>query len=108
MSPNDADGKANSVDPDQTVIWVCTICPGISIRKLRIITVRTKESVSWMLWNSLVKDLRIGCLISTVVIRNHKIRASSQENLSSGFATRSDSNRPAQLQRLARDLKFWI
>ena len=43
MSPNDADGTANSVDPDQTarssLIWVCTVCPGISVRKLRIITV---------------------------------------------------------------------
>ena len=37
MSLNDADGMANSVDPD--LIWVCTICPGISVRKLRIITV---------------------------------------------------------------------
>ena len=30
MSPNDADGMANSVDPDQTaplssLIWVCTV-----------------------------------------------------------------------------------
>ena len=32
--------------------------------------------------------------------------ASLQENLSSGFATRVDSNRPAQLMRLARLLKF--
>ena len=44
MSPNDADGMANSVDPDQTaprssLIWVCTVCPGLSVRKLRIITV---------------------------------------------------------------------
>ena len=44
-SPNDADGIANSVDPDQTaplgllLIWVCTVCSGISVRKLRIITV---------------------------------------------------------------------
>ena len=47
ISPNDADGMANSVDPDQTaplgssrssLIWVCTVCPGISDRKLRIIT----------------------------------------------------------------------
>ena len=34
--------------------------------------------------------------------------ASLWENLSSGFSTRYDSNRPAQLQRLARVLKFWI
>ena len=38
MSPNHADGKANSVDPDQTLFWVCTVCPGISARKLGIIT----------------------------------------------------------------------
>ena len=42
MSPNDADGMANSVDPDQiaprsSLIWVCTVCPGLSVRKLRII-----------------------------------------------------------------------
>ena len=33
MSPNDADRMANSVDPDQTV------CPGISVQKLRTITI---------------------------------------------------------------------
>ena len=33
MGPNDADGMANSVDPDQTAPL------GISVRKLRIITV---------------------------------------------------------------------
>ena len=35
-------------------------------------------------------------------------RASSRENLSSGFATRVDSNRPAQPQKLGRGLKFRI
>ena len=44
MSPNDADGMANSVDPDQTaprssLIWVCSVCPAISVRKRRTITV---------------------------------------------------------------------
>ena len=34
--------------------------------------------------------------------------ASSRENLSSGFSTRSDSNRPVQSQKLARGLKFQI
>ena len=46
MSPNDAGGMANSVDPDQTapcLIWVCTVCPGISVRKLRIIMVFASE-----------------------------------------------------------------
>ena len=67
MSPNDADRMANSVDPDQTaprssLIWVCTVCPGISIRKLRIITVTLfcldsrivflPDSVPYTLWTS--------------------------------------------------------
>ena len=42
MRPKDAEGIAKSVDPDQTVpssmIWVCTVCPGLSVRKLRIIS----------------------------------------------------------------------
>ena len=52
MHTKDAAGIANSVDPDQTTpplgavcsstrssrIWVCTVCPDLSIRKLRIIT----------------------------------------------------------------------
>ena len=41
MCPNDAEGVANSVDPDQTaplgavssLIWVYTVCPGLSVRK---------------------------------------------------------------------------
>ena len=36
------------------------------------------------------------------------VRALSRENLSSGFATRVDSNRPVQPQKLGRDLKFQI
>ena len=44
MSPNDADGMANSADPDQTaprnsLIWVYTVCPDLSVQKLRIVTV---------------------------------------------------------------------
>ena len=35
-------------------------------------------------------------------------RALSQENLSSGFATRVDSKWPPQVMRLTRVLKFWI
>ena len=43
MHPKDAEGIVNSVDPDHTasrssLIWVCTVCPGLSVRKLRIIT----------------------------------------------------------------------
>ena len=38
MSPNDADGMANSVDLIRLLL--CTVCPGTSVRKLRIITVQ--------------------------------------------------------------------
>ena len=46
MSPKNADGFANSVDLDQTaplssLIWVLTVCPDLSVQKLRIITVST-------------------------------------------------------------------
>ena len=41
MSPNDADGMANSVDPDQkSLIWVCTVCSDLSVPKLRTIMVK--------------------------------------------------------------------
>ena len=39
IHPKDAEGIANSVDPDQSLIWVCTVCPDLSVRKLRKITV---------------------------------------------------------------------
>ena len=41
MSPNDAYRMANSVDQDQTapLIWVYTVCPDLSVRKLRNDTV---------------------------------------------------------------------
>ena len=37
-SPNNANRMANSVERS-SLIWVCTVCPGISGRKFRIITV---------------------------------------------------------------------
>ena len=54
MSPNDADGMANSVDPDlgSSLIWVCTVCPGISVHKLRNVTVfQTEGEVRILLYN---------------------------------------------------------
>ena len=42
---NGANGIANSEDPDQTaphLIWVCTLCPDLSVRKLRVIMVPVK------------------------------------------------------------------
>ena len=46
----------------------------------------------------------IGMAVAAIGI----IRASSRENLSSGFSTRYDSNRPAKQQKLARSLNFRI
>ena len=43
MCPKDVhvEGIVNNVDPDQTapLIWVYTVCPDLSVRKLRTITV---------------------------------------------------------------------
>ena len=47
----DANGIANSVDPDQTsprrssLNWVCTVCPDLSLRKLMTITVHVHWSL---------------------------------------------------------------
>ena len=56
-----------------------------------------KFSVSFTLQN---------CNDAAVAIMTKIIWASSRENLSSGFATRVDSNRSAQPQKLDRGLKF--
>ena len=42
LHQKDANGIANSEDPDQTapLIWVCAVCPYLSVRKLKIIQVR--------------------------------------------------------------------
>ena len=39
MLLKDADGNANSVDSRSSLIWVGAVCPGLSVRKLRVITV---------------------------------------------------------------------
>ena len=42
MSPNNADGMTNSRPwsaCSSSLIWVCTVCPGISVRNFRIIAV---------------------------------------------------------------------
>ena len=39
MHPKDAARIANSVDPDQSLIWVCSVCPDLSVPKLRNIMV---------------------------------------------------------------------
>ena len=46
----DANGIAKSEDPDQTapmssLIWVCTVCPDLSVQKLRVITVQGENSL---------------------------------------------------------------
>ena len=41
MHPKDAEGIANSVDPDQALIWICTVCTdGLSDRLLLLLFVR--------------------------------------------------------------------
>ena len=49
MHPKDAEGIANSVDPDQTarssLIWVCTVNSDLSVRKFRNIMVYTNQDL---------------------------------------------------------------
>ena len=128
MSPNDADGMANSVDPDQ--IWVSTVCPGIPVRKLRIITVPTERTAKTLIWLGgchFVGFVMKGLIFIFMNLSRYTISFNSlsplnmypfnlvHQNLSPvkwnclwEFATRSHSNQPAQLQRLARILKFRI
>ena len=45
-----ANGIANSEDPDKTaprssLIWVCTVCPDLSVRKFRIKTLHRRQSI---------------------------------------------------------------
>ena len=48
VSPKDADRMANSEDTDQTAPpWVYTVCPDLSVRKRRIITVALVLSISF-------------------------------------------------------------
>ena len=61
-SPSDADGMANSVDL-RLLLWVCTVCPGIPVRKLRIIMVLAVEN---SLWQS--RLIGYGFLVSKVMI----------------------------------------
>ena len=89
MSPNDADGMANSVDPDQTAplgaVWsgsalFAQTCLSKNLGKLRYLILK-------LLWL-------------------HHYWATSRESLSSGFTTRSDSNRPAHPQKVGRAWNF--
>ena len=58
MCPKDADRMANSGDPLirllwSSLIWVYTVCPNLSVQKLRIITVG--KNVTKMMWVCLPK-----------------------------------------------------
>ena len=73
MGPNDADGMANNVDPDQTaprssLIWVCTVCPGLAVRKLRIIMVQLCLNSSDRYANLLITQLFNEQLFTCILI----------------------------------------
>ena len=91
-SPNDADGMANGTDPDQTaplgavwsgkqckpwsdcssrncLIWLCTVCPGLSVRKLRIITVQ-KNVLGHPIFPN--PPITINCLIGSLTTTTQK------------------------------------
>ena len=39
MGPKDANGMANSVDPDLGAVWIYNVCQNLPVRKLKIIMV---------------------------------------------------------------------
>ena len=65
MYPKDAEGIANCVDPDQTLIWVCTVCPDLSVGKLRKITVIVFYDFKY--WDSEKNDYFI---VSQYILKN--------------------------------------
>ena len=61
-----ANGIANSEDPDPTaplpgssLIWVCTVCPDLSVRKFRIITVHCVILQNAKLSNIIMQNILI-------------------------------------------------
>ena len=64
---------ANSADPDQTapLIWVYTVCPNLSVRKHRIITVNAKAIST----KSIVVTAHIDEVpLSLTGLMNHKVK----------------------------------
>ena len=66
------------------------------------------KQIEWMNEMNEWASLLVGLvqLASTEEPTRYKM-SPSQENLSSGLATREDSNKPTQFQKLAKVLKFW-
>ena len=91
MRPNNADGMPNSVDPEQSLIWVCTVCPGLSVRKLRIITVMNLTD----LW------------FNSIVFQSYKM-SHVMRKPAFGVFDQVDSNQSAQLKKLGGGMNLQI
>ena len=88
MSPKDADGMANSVDPDQTpLIWVYTVWPGLSVRKLRINTVSLLIALNHL---ELTQHHKFSKFYTSLNLHMQftktGIRATTRQNMSSGVS----------------------
>ena len=92
MSPNDADGIANSV---------CTVCPGISVRNLRNITAMCSKDADGITQN----DLGLHCLLrpacNRCIIFNY-IWTASWQNQQNDCAPSEDSDQPENPPSLIR------
>ena len=89
MCPNNADGMANSVDSDQTdLVWVYTVCPDLSVGKLRIVTVygfrvaihstlSPELQLRWR-WNNLFQSIN-GNVYGHIIISKRCIFSSLQK-----------------------------
>ena len=95
MHPKDLGSIANSEDPDQpaplgacSLIWVCTVCPDLSVRKLTVITVycmiwdlfqiedrNTRLNLAYQNLKEVPEDVtaRFGLFIEEVDLTNNRI-----------------------------------
>ena len=87
---------ANSVDPDQrsSLIWVCTVCPDLSVLKLKIITVDQDLCIFWMHYCLLIPHCSNFRIITTW--------ATTWQNQQSDCAPREDSDQPGHPPSLIR------
>ena len=113
MHPKDAEWIANSVDPNQTarsrLILVCTVCPDLSVRKLRSITV---FMTTLLLRSSSVSAYYALCIVSiwANACRNQQKDLWTQQRLRSAWASAQSDQHPPSLIRVfaVRLEKPWI
>ena len=83
LHPKDADGMANSVDPDQSaavgaVIWVYTVFTDLSIRIFRIITFNFRSGGKYGFVDKVIDGIFVHINSVTVQFNSQKFEANLQ------------------------------